>query len=36
MAVNTTTIAARLAETLIVDLVADASNGEENIFRVPL
>tara|TARA_R100001443_G_scaffold28822_3_gene42017 strand:+ start:13917 stop:14297 length:381 start_codon:yes stop_codon:yes gene_type:complete len=32
MAVNTTTIAARLAETLIVDLVADSSNGEENIF----
>ena len=32
MAVNTTNIAARLAETLIVDLTADSSNGEENVF----
>tara|TARA_Y100000114_G_scaffold131389_1_gene129571 strand:+ start:706 stop:1086 length:381 start_codon:yes stop_codon:yes gene_type:complete len=32
MAVNTTSIAARLAETLIADVDADASNGEENVF----
>lgn len=32
MPVNTTTIAARLAETLIEDLTADSSVGEENIF----
>ena len=32
MAVNTTNIAARLAESLITDETADASTEEENIF----
>tara|TARA_A100001391_G_scaffold157612_2_gene115901 strand:+ start:2193 stop:2573 length:381 start_codon:yes stop_codon:yes gene_type:complete len=32
MTIKTTNIAARLAETLFEDTIADASNGTENIF----